>query len=270
VPSPRARRRHHENPDDVNDLTEWCINKWPIHPGGRNNTQAKLILSLLARRVDPDTIEEVGAQWLAHFKASPDFEAHYQTSLPEAIRLFNDCVDDTTARHALGGLEITGVHLMARQPSRSTPGHGPRWLPPWISCSWRFPIRGAWPLRPSQEIDGRRLVLRSQPDTDLPRHSLSWPQGQARSCPCGCDFPGGTCNRSTSWRWYHPPHRFAGNRNAFFNSRSHYAASPTERVGRRPGRSSRRSMVPARNADSGHDLSRRMFDESVPPVEPVV
>jgi hypothetical protein len=100
APSHRARRRHHENPDDVNYLTEWCINKWPIHPGDRHNTQAKPILSLLARRVDPDTIEEVGAQWLAPFKPSPDCEDHDLTGLPEAIRLFNVCVDDTTARHA--------------------------------------------------------------------------------------------------------------------------------------------------------------------------
>jgi hypothetical protein len=93
APSHCARRRHHENPDDVNDLTEWCINQWPIHPGARNNTQAKLILSLLARRVDPDTIEEIGAKWFAHFQPSPDCEDHDQTSLSEAIRLFNDCVD---------------------------------------------------------------------------------------------------------------------------------------------------------------------------------
>jgi hypothetical protein len=59
------------------------------------------------------------------FKPSPDCEDHYQTSLPEAIRLFNDCVDSTTARHALGELEITGAHLMARQSSIRTPGRGP-------------------------------------------------------------------------------------------------------------------------------------------------
>jgi hypothetical protein len=93
-----------------------------------------------------------------------------------------------------------------------------------------------------------------------PRHSLSWPQGQARSCRYGCDLPGGTCNRSASRRSYRTPHRFAGNRNAFFNRSSHRAAPPTERVGRR-GRSSRRSIISARKADSDHDLSRRLHDD---------
>jgi hypothetical protein len=87
APSHRARRRHHENPDDVHYLTEWCINKRPIRPGGRNNTQAKLILSLLARRVDPDTIEEVGAKWLAHFKPSPDCEDPLPVSGPRIPRM---------------------------------------------------------------------------------------------------------------------------------------------------------------------------------------
>jgi hypothetical protein len=92
-------------PDDVQYLTEWAVNRHPIHRGGRNDSQARLILSLLNRGVQPEVIKLVGAAWLARFKPSPDCKDFYDLELSPAIARFDRCVDRTVGRQADGSLE---------------------------------------------------------------------------------------------------------------------------------------------------------------------
>jgi hypothetical protein len=65
-------------PDDVKYLTEWAVNRYPVHRGRRNDIQARLILSLLNRGVQPEVIKLVGTEWLSRFKPSPDCKDFYQ------------------------------------------------------------------------------------------------------------------------------------------------------------------------------------------------
>jgi hypothetical protein len=91
-------------PGDVQYLTEWAVNRYPIRRGGRNDIQARLILSLLNRGVQLEVIKLVGAEWLARFKPSPDSKDFYDLDLGPAITRFDRCVDRTVGRQADGSL----------------------------------------------------------------------------------------------------------------------------------------------------------------------
>jgi hypothetical protein len=92
--------------DDVQYLTDWSIHRWPIPArggkGARNRIQASLILALMQRGVEPDTLERAGIAWLDHF------QTNFEMPLRQAESEFRACLERTLHRESQGVIEITG------------------------------------------------------------------------------------------------------------------------------------------------------------------
>jgi hypothetical protein len=88
-----------KDPTDRDTLLAWAIRHYPIEPHTRHKTQASLILSLLDRKIDVDTIRHIGPLWLSHFNnqaTTPDPERqNFRTDQAEAEARFNSCLNDT-------------------------------------------------------------------------------------------------------------------------------------------------------------------------------
>jgi hypothetical protein len=88
-----------KDPTDKDILLAWAIQHYPIKPHTRNQIQASLILSLLDRKIDVDTIRHIGPLWLQHFNnqeqiADPDLQ-NFKTDQAEAEARFHACIDYT-------------------------------------------------------------------------------------------------------------------------------------------------------------------------------